>query len=70
MILEILAQTKRDDVVINKLTFDQFYTGNIGEMMEALFVSMTVHFKPFFSQGKLFGILTENANKVANSAEN
>lgn len=69
LLLEILSQTKRDDIAINRTTFDQFYTGNIGEMMEALFTSIRVHFSPFFSEGNLFGALigseARNLNSVA-----
>jgi hypothetical protein len=58
IILDIMTQTTRNGVSINKDTFNQFYTGNIEEMVEALFESMVVHFKPFLPISKLSGLLT------------
>jgi hypothetical protein len=57
IILEIMNQTTRNGIAINKETFNQFYTGNIEEMMEALFEAMVVHFKPFLPIDKLSGLL-------------
>jgi hypothetical protein len=70
IILEILSQTTRDGVPINKVTFDQFYTGNIGEMTEILFESMQVHFKPFLQIDRLSGFLKNPEKGVINSAAN
>ena len=48
MMLEIMAQTRRNGVAVNKDTFNQFYTGNMDEMMAALMFSVSSHFKQFF----------------------
>jgi hypothetical protein len=63
IILDILSQTTRNGVAINKTTFDEFYTGNIEEMIEALIESMVVHFKPFLPIDKLSGFL-EKGEKI------
>jgi hypothetical protein len=66
IILEIMSSTTRDGVAINKTTFDQFYTGN---MTEALFENMVVHFKPFLHLNKLSGFLKTNEKLTGNLTE-
>jgi hypothetical protein len=67
IIINILSQTKRDGVPITSENFDRFYTGNIGEMMEALVHSIKVHFTPFFTPLSLFGN-QEKQEQAGNSA--
>lgn len=69
IILEIMSQTTRNGVVINKDTFNQFYTGNIEEMTEALFESMVVHFKPFLHLNKLSGFLQQQGEMITKTTE-
>lgn len=68
IILEIMSQTTRNEVAINKDTFDQFYTGNITEMTEALFETMRIHFQPFLSSTKLSGYLIKPDQPPATSS--
>jgi len=69
IILEIMSSTTRDGVAINKTTFDQFYTGNIEEMTEALFENMVVHFKPFLHLNKLSGFLQQQGEVTTKITE-
>jgi hypothetical protein len=66
--LELLAQTRRNGIAINKDTFNQFYTGNMKEAYQALMFSINVHFN-FFSDNKSnFGSTEEKERKKTNSA--
>lgn len=56
LMLEIMSQTMRDGRVINKVTFDEFYRGNMSEMIDALLLSIQVHFGGFV-QKKFFGLV-------------
>lgn len=49
LILELLANTIRDEQVINAGGFDSIYTGNYKEMMEALKFVFEVNFKDFLA---------------------
>ncbi len=69
IILEIMNQTTRNGIAINKETFNQFYTGNINEMMQALFEAMVVHFKPFLPIDKLSGLLVSKEILTTNLTE-
>lgn len=69
ILLEILSQTLRDGRTINRNTFNEFYTGNISEMVEALYESIMVHFKDFLPIDKLPGNLTKKEKKTSSSAE-
>lgn len=69
IILEIMSQTMRNGVPINRDTFNQFYTGNISEMTEALMESLMIHFKPFLPLDKISGTLTEKDQKITKSVE-
>jgi hypothetical protein len=69
IILEIMCQTLRDGRTINENTFNEFYTGNISEMVEALYESIMVHFKPFLPIDKLAGDHTKKEKIVPSSAE-
>ncbi len=68
LVLEILSQTTRDGKAINKVTFDDFYTGNMEEMMEALIESINVHFKSFLPKGQFSGLLTTQETTTAESS--
>jgi hypothetical protein len=49
LILELLANTVRDDQVINSGSFNNIYTGNYKEMMGALTFVFEVNFKDFLA---------------------
>jgi len=71
LILELMAQTLRNGVAINKDTFNQFYTSNLDEMYRALFFSIKTHFAHFFSlfaTGNLLQsqVLTNSAVSLTN----
>lgn len=55
LILKILAQTTRDGVAINKNTIDNFFKGNIKELMDVLIEVSKVYFLPFLPIENLFG---------------
>jgi hypothetical protein len=57
LILEILSHTIRDDMAINEATFDNIYTGNLGELLEALKVVVEFNFADFL-QGSGIGSLS------------
>jgi len=65
LILKLLENTARDDMAINKATFDKIYTGNLVEMVEALMFVFEVNFKDFL-QGDVIGNLAKKAKKVTN----
>jgi hypothetical protein len=71
IVLEIMNQTTRNGIAINKDTYNQFYTGNIEEMLEAFYEAMMVHFKPFL-QKILSGFLglEEKAKDITKITEN
>ena len=69
LMLEIMSQTTRDGVAINKSTFDKFYTGNIEEMTEALTRSIIVHFKGFLPLDRLSGLLFKVETTTTESSE-
>jgi hypothetical protein len=69
LMLEIMSQTTRDGVAINKSTFDKFYTGNIEEMTEALTQSIIVHFKGFLPIDRLSGLLLNQGVVTTESSE-
>lgn len=56
LMLEIMSQTTRNGKVVNKTNFDEFYTGNMSEMIDALLLSIQVHFGGFV-QKKFFGLV-------------
>lgn len=60
LILKLLSSTTRDDLSINKATFDNIFTGNLVEMVEALKFVFEVNFKDFF-QVSTIGDLTDQA---------
>jgi hypothetical protein len=47
LILEILSDTVRDDLAITKGTFDNIYSGNLKELIEALKFVVEVNFSDF-----------------------
>ena len=49
LILELLANTVRDDQVINAGSFNNIYTGNYKEMIGALTFVFEVNFKDFLA---------------------
>ncbi len=63
LILEILSYTLRDNSSINKATFDSIYTGNLGELLEALQFAIEVNFGDFLPQ-EVFGPLKDNLPKA------
>lgn len=69
IILEILSHTTRDGVVINKETFDRFYTGNIEEMTQVFAKTINIHFSPFLPLKSLFGLLTGGAVEKERTTE-
>lgn len=60
IVLEIMANTKRNGSEINTVTFDQFYSGNMSEMTEALLFSIEVHFKSFLPLKMVAGLVTKS----------
>jgi hypothetical protein len=63
LILSILSCTLRDGGAINDATFDKIYTGNLGELFEALKYSVEANFSDFLG-GKLTGFLQGDQEKV------
>jgi len=59
LILEILAHTVRDDMAINEATFDNIYTGNLGELFEALKVVVEFNFADFLQEGGIGNLATK-----------
>lgn len=57
LILEIMSQTMRNGKAINKSNFDEFYTGNVEEFIEALVQSVVSHFSPFLPMDLISGFL-------------
>lgn len=49
LMLELLSNTLRDDQAINAGSFNNIYTGNYKEMMEALRFVFEVNFKDFLA---------------------
>ena len=67
LILEILSQTTRNGVAVNSNTFNSMYTGNIHEMIEALFETLKFQFNHFLSEERRYGFqdaLTKNQAKT------
>lgn len=62
LMLSILSYTLRDNAAINKATFDSIYTGNLGELLEALQFAIEVNFGDFLP-GEGFGLLKEKPHK-------
>jgi len=69
LMLEILSQTTRDGKGINDSTFDQFYTGNIKEMMGALTESIKVHFQDFLPIDQISGLLFKDPMETIENTE-
>lgn len=67
--LEIMAQTTRDGKAVNKVTFDEFYTGNMKEMTAALIATIKVHFEGFFPEGGISGLLSAQESIATESLE-
>lgn len=67
LILKVFASTTRDDLAITRGTFDNIYTGNLAEMLEALMFVFEVNFKDFL-QGDVIGKLTERAKALIKQA--
>lgn len=63
LVLDILSYTSRDGMAINQVTFDDIYTGNLMELIEALKFAIEVNFGDFL-QGNGIGLLSEQLNKV------
>ena len=68
ILLQILSQTQRNGIPINKDNFNKFYMGNMGEMMEALVYTCEVHFKHFFPKDLLSGFPIKEKELTAESA--
>lgn len=62
LILDILSHTLRDERVINHSTFDDIYTGNLKELMEALRYVSEANFADFLLSDGI-GSLSEKLNK-------
>ena len=60
LLLELLSNTIRDDLAINKGTFDNIFTGNLKEMMDAVMFVFEVNFKDFLGENAI-GELTDQA---------
>jgi hypothetical protein len=63
LILKILFYTTRDGVAINEATFDTIYTGNLGELFEAVKYSVEANFSDFLEGGG-FGLLATKEIKA------
>jgi hypothetical protein len=63
LILKVLSYTLRDGRGINESNFDKIYTGNLGELLEALKYSVEANFSDFLG-GKLTGFLQGDQEKV------
>ena len=51
LVMDILSHTIRDDTAINEATFDNIYTGNLSELMEALKTVVEFNFGDFLQGG-------------------
>lgn len=63
--LDLFSQTVRDNVAINEATFDNIYTGKLGELLEAGKFVLEVNFADFLQEkgiGELLGL--EKATKL------
>jgi hypothetical protein len=63
LIFKILAHTTRDKAGINKANFDKIYTGNLGELIQALQFVVEENFGDFL-QGNSTGLLDVLNQKV------
>lgn len=70
LILEILSGTTRNGVAINSNTFNTIYTGNMHEMIEALFETLKFQFNHFLSQERRSGVQQFLTESLAKSMEN
>lgn len=70
LILEILSYTTRNGVAINSNTFNSLYTGNIHEMLEALFETLKFQFNHFLSQERRSGVQQFITESLVKSMEN
>lgn len=68
LMLKVLSTTTRDEMAINKGTFDKIYTGNLVEMLEAIMFVFEVNFKDFL-EGDVIGKLTARAKEVIKPAQ-
>jgi hypothetical protein len=64
LILEILSHTVRDDMAINEATFDNIYTGNLGELFEALKIVIEFNFADFLQAEGIGSLAKTNQAKV------
>ena len=69
MILEILSHTIRDDMAINEATFDNIYTGNLAELIEAVKFVVEVNFADFLPVSDIGSLSAEIKTPKAKSAE-
>jgi len=65
LILEILANTIRDDTAINEANFDNIYTGNLGELMEVLKIVVEFNFADFLQAGVIGTPLATKETKAS-----
>ena len=70
LVLELMSQTQRDGKLINKDTFNAFYTGNLGEFMEALLFTFKAHFLHIVPERAHSGFQMQEGLATTNSAEN
>jgi hypothetical protein len=62
LILEILSDTVRDDLAITKGTFDNIYSGNLKELIEALKFVVEVNFSDFLGEGGIGNLMQSPQN--------
>lgn len=63
LMLELLSNTVRDELAINKATFDKIFTGNLKELIDALMFVFEVNFKDFLEENAI-GDLKGKAKKM------
>ena len=64
LILELLSECIRDDLAINRATFDTIFTGNLKELVEALKFVIEVNFGDFFGEGGIGSMADQTKMKL------
>lgn len=70
LILEILSHTVRDDMAINEATFDNIYTGNLGELFEVLKIVVEFNFADFLQAEGIGNLAKTDQVKINLNAKN
>lgn len=68
LILDILSHTIRDDMAITAATFNNIYTGNLKELVEALKFVVEMNFADFLQEGGIGDLIKSTEQKAEKGA--